>query len=1016
VKRQQSKQWLRLRVILLCVPALLALATSAPGRAGHSSVVYAQQQAPDLCTLFQQLSGSDPVHLTPGVGDPDATTQCELSFTVQNPKFATMTIHKWDSPAGARSQLDPLVKTQSDWVATSGYGDPGYAYDQPERPDPVSPQLMLTSALYYARDCYTVFGQAGYDFATNNPIPPGSMRDMAAAVDRELQKYPCTQPPTTASPTPEGDVDLKVDHMEVVQVVQTYDNKIPLVANKKTVVRVFVRAVSDAPNRGPYTVGASLTIWPEGKSEVEVQPTYEATGVMPNQSPDRNRTTASINFIIPDNLTAPGVFSLKAVVNPDHAIKELDYSNNDDRQPFEFVQRNSLRIGFVRIGYKPPDQTSWAWPTDNISNAATLLKRIYPVADNGVQYYEMPWRVRVTRSLATLAADADLVWTLRELYDSIQGDKPDILVGWLPGAADTIGGGLSDVPVSGQEPRVAWILDDNRNTSLPHEVGHDLGLLHTGTTGDPAADCTLAMNKDPNYWPQEYGNSAKVLEPIFDMEQLKVIPGNTRYDLMSYCSNKEALSPFHYRKLFDANLRPQGTGDTSAKEMIQVRATLTGDAAQIEAVNLAAPATGGGVHTSPASPASLASPASATGYSMDPLNRLPSFAAGLALPFASSGMTMKYADVQRVGTGNYCLRFMGTKALLYERCFDVDFQSPETMETIDPAGFVLSVPDPGKVASVHLVRNDNGQEKELTALTVSAHAPTIAITSPKAGDRWEGEHTITWTGSDEDGDNLRYDIEYSADGKKTWSPLEVGTHDTQYTFSTDEILPSEQTYIRILASDGYNTTAADVGPVVVPKQANSPNPPPPPLPPSDSVTQQVTSSSPTFLGTDSHNIGLIAAIAGGAALVVLVGIMLLAIFRRKPRTQPATQAVYAPQPASQQGNQYQYQYHAPQPPQRPQSPQSPQSLPIQYATPPAPLAAPAAPAASALVAQYRRVEQEYGRLWGELAARRLAPQQYEGALRQLMVRDAHGRSWMIDPHTGQWLVYDGRAWIPARPY
>jgi hypothetical protein len=58
----------------------------------------------------------------------------------------------------------------------------------------------------------------------------------------------------------------------------------------------------------------------------------------------------------------------------------------------------------------------------------------------------------------------------------------------------------------------------------------------------------------------------------------------------------------------------------------------------------------------------------------------------------------------------------------------------------------------------------------------------------------------------------------------------------------------------------------------------------------------------------------------------------------------------------------------------------------------------------------------YGRLWGELAARRLAPQQYEAALRQLMVRDAYARSWMIDPHTGQWLVYDGRAWIPARPY
>jgi hypothetical protein len=989
---KHGEVWLCLRVVFGCVLALLALSASPEGGISNASISYTEDT--DLCALLQQLAGTDPVHLSPGVGDPNAATQCVLDFTIQRPKFANMSIHKWDNPAEARSQVDTLVKGGV-WVPTSSYGDQGHAYDLPDRPDPMIPQMMLAGALYYARDCYTVSGQAGYDFDTNKPLDPTAMRAMASAIDRELQKLPCT--PLTPSPTPEGDVDLKVDHMEVVQVIQTYDNKVPLVANKKTMVRVFVRIVTDAPNRGPYNVGASLTIWPEGKSEVELQPTYQATDLKPNESADRNRTTASINFIVPPELTAPGVFSLKAVVNPDHSIKELDYSNNDDRQPFEFVQRNGLRVGFVRIGYMPPGHTAWDWPTDNIRTYDTLMKQIYPVAENGIQYYEMPWRIRVTRSLLQVAGEVDLVWSLREFYDSLS-DKPDILVGWLPRTSEVGEGGLADIPVVGQEPRVAWIMDDGSKTGLAHEAGHVLGLGHPGTTGDPAPGCKLAKNSTPAYWPKEYGNSARVQEPGYDMDTLKIVPGNTLYDLMSYCSNNTSLSPFHYTKLFEANLRPSGQGDVNPKDKIKVRGLLMGDAAQIEMVDLSAPGSGGGGYISPAQ----------TLIRSTDRRLRPAFAGSLTLPLTFAGMTPKSAPMQREGTGNYCLRFMDVGGTaLYERCFDLETLSPETLEPIDQPGFVLTVPDPGKVANVVLVRNANGQEKELTSLKVSAHAPTLTITSPKVGDRWEGEHTITWTGSDEDGDKLRYDIQYSADGKQSWYPLEVGSHNTQYTFSTDEILPGEQTYIRILASDGYNTTASDVGPLVIPKQANSPA-----LPPksgSESGTQ------PPTQGTSSGGPDLaVIAIISGVGLAMLAGFAFVLMGLRRSRTPQAVGAVpYAPYAPTMSGP-------PPAPSIQPGSPPSPPGFPPRPRSQQPPMSPSPTHLPStmnpAIQANFRWCEQEYQRLRGELAARRISPQQYHETLKRLAVRDAQGRSWMLAPDTGQWLIYDGRAWVPGRPY
>ncbi len=50
--------------------------------------------------------------------------------------------------------------------------------------------------------------------------------------------------------------------------------------------------------------------------------------------------------------------------------------------------------------------------------------------------------------------------------------------------------------------------------------------------------------------------------------------------------------------------------------------------------------------------------------------------------------------------------------------------------------------------------------------------------------------------------------------------------------------------------------------------------------------------------------------------------------------------------------------------------------------------------------QFKRVEDEYFRLKGLLAAGRITPEQFEVALKELPFQDAEGRYWMIGADSG----------------
>ncbi|HMN28623.1 MAG TPA: hypothetical protein PKE45_10760, partial [Caldilineaceae bacterium] len=149
----------------------------------------------------------------------------------------------------------------------------------------------------------------------------------------------------------------------------------------------------------------------------------------------------------------------------------------------------------------------------------------------------------------------------------------------------------------------------------------------------------------------------------------------------------------------------------------------------------------------------------------------------------------------------------------------------------DPAAspFLVTFPAPsGTVARVELLN----QEKLLDSYDVGPGQPTVKIFSPTAGATISDTLTIRWQGSDPDaGDVLHYNIHYSRDDGKSWIPLAndnpgtPGGEGNELTLSAPEALPGskgQHALIRVMASDGFHTGSAVVGPFTVTERPPQP--------------------------------------------------------------------------------------------------------------------------------------------------------------------------------------------------
>ncbi|MBA3530605.1 MAG: hypothetical protein H0T73_01605, partial [Ardenticatenales bacterium] len=618
----------------------------------------------------------------------------------------------------------------------------------------------------------------------------------------------------TETPTPLPDIQIL--GIEVSQGLQNLANQMPLVAGRETRVRVYVRhdATGDAllnmlPTRArlrAYRNGVELIYSPRAAHSIVNVTAYQEL------KDYRGVLSASFNFyVFPEWHKEPGPITFKVEVNYDKGAAERNYDNNTDTLNVTFnavTVRPFLYMMPLEL-YPGGDKN---YPPDIYTHEDPDWERI---SLHLLRYHPLDW-FNIWVTSFTLKAGDGTVWKLTSAngrdqvlsalsYWRLHEGKNQInntqtLVGMVdPNISMDGTGGVyksGEILVSmnpdtnGQPP---WYVQGG--VTLAHEVGHAKELSHSGCKPNeeytdqnyPWSNRCMLAPKDPHgyyglglyYW---YTNTP-------DQAQVFSNETETSGPMMSY-NEPQWISPYEYCKL----LKKYG---------VPCNLTFGLMARQDDSPSLPNPTT----------------------------NNAPSQSAELLLVSGVISSTVPggyFTRVEHLANPTRNARTMAAEqaALRHQQAQ----QEPSaTLVQLNAAGTVLSshdvllepvsdqestedgiyffelVPLEIGVARLQLRLDD----VVVTERGVSPTRPTVRLLTPNSGPVGAGT-TLTWTGSDADGDALTFALFYSDDNGQRWTLMASDLRGSRYTIPAyDEVPGSTQGRFRVQANDGFHTVTDD---------------------------------------------------------------------------------------------------------------------------------------------------------------------------------------------------------------
>ncbi len=578
---------------------------------------------------------------------------------------------------------------------------------------------------------------------------------------------------------------------EVNQAVQDWNNSVPLIAGKATLVRAHFqsRETNALLVRGQlhgYAGGSAVELPNSPLAAFDAFAVAETNLVAYGEEGSN-----SLRFQLPTNWLT-GALKLHLEVTSVGGIADSNVvcsapgargESNGCSLLVSFLPSPILKVFLVGIRWTNIDDAVYDMTRADLIELRSQLTAIFPVAQVDIKGTRKTARgqgpprlgsVNEKLLLGRANAQSD------RLYFGALRAVPGVTT--EGGQANALGTG---VVASGYFSVDPFARSRNRHA---HELGHLLGLHHTvdqalfGTavhadgTVDALGPCRERADTNAPAYPYFAATSASggrlvsTFGPIagdrnqllygYDHDAHLLVNATEHFELMSYCGSWRWISKLNYTNLialisarFGTNrVAPSSGPRVGNQDHLLVRGTIDTATDQV---------------------------------AFAPFSTM----TGVASPVPPGSYTAQFLD--QAGTVVASVPFAPLLGVADE---------PELADTV--ANFLVTTPANPLINRV-VLRHTN---TVIATRIASANRPAVAILFPNAGETLaNATPTFTWRGTDLDGDVLTYLVEFSADGGATWDTLAEDWPDPNFPVLPETLPGTVRGLLRVTASDGFNT-------------------------------------------------------------------------------------------------------------------------------------------------------------------------------------------------------------------
>jgi hypothetical protein len=607
--------------------------------------------------------------------------------------------------------------------------------------------------------------------------------------------------------------------IEVVQVVQDIGHTVTLVANKSTLVRVYLStsASADISVRGTLAArraGAGAWTQIPSTGNVVLNPTDTGAAGLRRK---RETLALSLNFLLPASLLSAGDVEISlSQIEQTSPVVSLPVPPGASRQ-VTFHPAATLRVQVIGIRYqtKLPGGALKSHEPSAIDYALirSWLGRAYPVArvewsQTVVDWHgQKPWpannaalgvwgKDEVNPYVSSLRTqDVASGTDHRTHYYGLAADSGGFMRGWaanIPSAPDP------SVVASGPAGPVGFAWDTDGSYAdwyTGHELAHTFGRFHPGF-------CSGNSHDDPNFpFPNgqiahddgdfvgyDDGDTAHAIPP-------QALPGTIWHDLMTYCDH-QWLSRYTYEGIYQRLIAEEGLAPGAGPQPLAFNAAAEGGLMSSQA---------GGIHV---------------------VARINQTEDTGEFRFVTPVASIANAEQSPAASSDYTIRVRreDETTVDYPAAFRRDVGGDESDPNSSITGSLdVIIPNDVSPVSLELIHNDyvlatySPQAEPSTPEDIRAEASTGGPFAMLESALPSARPKIVWTSAGsggpaftelETGSDLKYTVQVSTDGGESWRTIGVGLVTPEVTIDPQLLAGKDMIQVRVTATNGFKRKTA----------------------------------------------------------------------------------------------------------------------------------------------------------------------------------------------------------------